>query len=83
MKAGNLNTADFSLQGVFHGQIYSLNNFSFSPDATLLTLNYTGLPDDNFNLTLVAGSFAGSGRRRAGTTGRRSGPRRRPAALPR
>ncbi|HEY2414903.1 MAG TPA: autotransporter-associated beta strand repeat-containing protein [Pirellulaceae bacterium] len=60
MKVANLDTTDFSLQGVFHGQIYSLNGFGFSPDGTVLTLNYTGLPDDAYTFTLVAGANNGA-----------------------
>jgi autotransporter-associated beta strand protein len=60
MKASNLDTSDFSLQGLFHGQIYSLNSFGFSPDGTVLTLNYIGQPDDAYTLTLVAGASGGT-----------------------
>ena len=54
------NVTDFSLRGVFHGIIYSLNGFSLNPDGTVLTLNYTDLPDDNYVLTVVAGSSGGT-----------------------
>lgn len=60
MKTGNLDTADFMLQGLFHGQIYSLNSFGFNADGTVLTLNYIGQPDDSFTLTLVAGANGGT-----------------------
>ena len=43
MKVGNLDTSDFSLQGIFHGQIYSLNSFGFNADGTILTLLLTAM----------------------------------------
>ena len=39
---------------------YSASTFSFNPAGTILTLNYTNLPEDLYSLTLVAGATSGT-----------------------
>jgi hypothetical protein len=63
MKVSNLTSDDFTLHGNFRqaaGVNYAPSTFSFDPSGTVLTLNYAGLPDDSYTLTLVAGAIGGT-----------------------
>src|SRR5262249_50699595 len=63
MQVSNLTWDDFTLHGTFRqapGENYTPGSFSFTPDGTVLTLNYFDLPDDNYTLTLLAGTSNGS-----------------------
>ena len=63
LKASNLSADDFTLHGNFLqavGVNYSPSGFSFDASGTVLTLNYTGLPDDNYTLTLLSGATGGT-----------------------
>src|SRR5262249_25963180 len=60
MRVLNLTTDDFSLRGNFRNVNYPAGSFSFTPAGTVLTLTYTGLPDDNYSLTVVAGASGGT-----------------------
>src|SRR5207249_3938972 len=60
MKVSNLSADDFSLRGNLLGVNYSASSFSFNPAGTVLTLNYTGLPEDTYTLTLVSGANGGT-----------------------
>src|SRR5262249_52971636 len=60
MLASNLSSDDFSLRGNARAVNYSASSFSFNPSGTVLTLNYAGLPDDNYTLTLVSGASGGT-----------------------
>ena len=58
MLVSNLAAADFTLHGNFTeaaGVNYTPSGFSFDPTGTILTLNYTGLPVDDYTLTLISG----------------------------
>jgi hypothetical protein len=59
MKASNLSADDFSLHGNILGGYYSPTSFSFDLSSTVLTLNYDGLPEDNYTLTLYSGVTEG------------------------
>ena len=43
--------ASFDLHGNYRGADYAPASFSWSPDGTQLTLNYSKLPDDTYTLT--------------------------------
>ena len=58
MNVSSLAADDFTLHGNFVqavGVNYTPASYSFDPTDTVLTLNYTGLPADNYTLTLLAG----------------------------
>jgi methionine-rich copper-binding protein CopC len=46
--------SSFDLHGNFFGVDYSASSFSFDATGTVLTLNYTGLPDDSYTVTLFS-----------------------------
>src|SRR5262249_29834568 len=62
MRTTSLTSSAFTLHGNFR-QAVGVNcvpsSFSFDPSGTMLTLNYTGLPDDVYTLTLIAGAIGG------------------------
>lgn len=61
MRTANiLTTGDFNLNGNFRGASYTPTTLSFNPAGTVLTINYTGLPDDSYTLTLIAGVTGGT-----------------------
>ena len=63
MLVNNLSTDDFTLHGNFvqaAGVNYAPSSDLFDSTGTILTLNYTGLPVDNYTLTLIAGSSGGT-----------------------
>jgi protocatechuate 3,4-dioxygenase beta subunit/glutamine cyclotransferase len=49
--------SSFSLYGNFMGVTYAAASWSWDPTDTVLTINYTGLPNDTYTLTLFAGGF--------------------------
>ena len=63
MKTANLTSDDFTLHGNFRQAVginYTPGSFSYNPAGTVVTLNYTSLPDDNYTLTLIAGVSSGT-----------------------
>jgi len=54
MLTTNLDASDFSLLGVLRNISYSASSFSYSAGGTVLTLNYTNLPEDKYTLTLLS-----------------------------
>lgn len=61
MRTTNLTSDDFTLHGNFRqavGVNYAPSSFSFNGAGTVLTLNYVGLPDDDYTLTLNSSSVA-------------------------
>ncbi|HAC92061.1 MAG TPA: hypothetical protein DCF63_15765 [Planctomycetaceae bacterium] len=59
MIVNNISTSDFTLRGNLRSANYTASNYSFNADGTVLTLSYVSLPDDDYTLTLTAGSFRG------------------------
>lgn len=49
--------SSFLLQGLLLGADYAPVSFSFDPTETILTINYLGLPVDNYTSTLFASDF--------------------------
>jgi len=61
MRTTNLTSDDFTLHGNYRqavGVNYAPSSFSFNGAGTVLTLNYVGLPDDDYTLTLNSSSVA-------------------------
>src|SRR5262249_33511992 len=56
----NLSADDFVLFGNVLGVSYTPSGFSFDASGTVVTVNYTSLPEDNYTLTLIAGVAGGS-----------------------
>lgn len=54
MKVANLDSTDFALVGLLTGA-KSASSFSYDVAGTTLTLNYSGLTEDNYALTLYSG----------------------------
>ncbi len=52
----NLDSTDFRLNGNFRGIAYTASGFAYDASGTVLTLNYSALPDDRYTLTLVSGN---------------------------
>jgi hypothetical protein len=55
MKTSNLDVNDFSLVGLERGRSYVPDSFSYDATSTMLTIHYSGLPDDAYRLTLFSG----------------------------
>jgi streptogramin lyase len=53
----SVSTSSFDLHGVFRNADYGPSSFSFDSTDTILTINYSGLPQDNYTLTLIATGF--------------------------
>ena len=60
MKVSNLSADDFSLYGNILGVTYAPSTFSFNAAGTVVRLGYTGLPEDNYTVTLFSGVTGGS-----------------------
>lgn len=60
MLTSNLSSTDMTLVGAVGGASYTPVSMSFDPTGTVLTLNYSNLPEDNFTLTLVSGTSGGT-----------------------
>jgi hypothetical protein len=58
MSASNLDASDFVLHGTGQNADYQPTSFSFDASATVLTISYSGLPADQFTLTLVSAGAA-------------------------
>lgn len=59
MLAANLSADDFNLHGVQTGRDYVADSYSFDASGKVLTINYSNLPEDKFNLSLIAGVSGG------------------------
>ncbi len=60
MQVSNLSADDFNLHGNFRSADYAASGFSYNAAGTVLTINYTGLPDDSYKLTLFSGVTGGT-----------------------
>jgi hypothetical protein len=60
MKTANLTADDFLLKGILRNVTYSASSYSFDGTGTVLTLNYTNLPEDAYALTLFGGVTGGT-----------------------
>jgi hypothetical protein len=60
MAVGNLSADDFILHGTVLNGFYAPTSFSYNGSGTVVTVNYSNLPEDNYTLTLVAGVSGGS-----------------------
>ena len=49
--------SDFTLTGTFTETSYAAASFTWDPTGTILTINFTGLPADDYTLTLLASGF--------------------------
>jgi streptogramin lyase len=54
---GSVSTSSFDLHGVYRNADYTPDSFSFDATDTVLTINFSGLPQDNYTLTLFAPGF--------------------------
>ena len=50
-------SSSFSLYGNYNNDNYCAASISWDPTGTILTINYDGLPDDPYTLTLYASGF--------------------------
>jgi sugar lactone lactonase YvrE len=53
----SVSASSFDLHGIYRNADYSPSSFSFDSTDMILTINYTGLPQDNYTLTLFAPGF--------------------------
>jgi sugar lactone lactonase YvrE len=53
----SVNSSSFNLHGIYRNANYSADSFSFDPTNTTLTINYSGLPEDNYTETLFDFGF--------------------------
>src|SRR5262249_5378945 len=53
----SVSDSSFDLHGNYRNADYSPSSFSFDSTDMILTINYTGLPQDNYTLTLFAPGF--------------------------
>jgi streptogramin lyase len=53
----SVGAGSFDLHGMFRNADYSPDSFSFDATDTILTVNFSGLPQDNYTLTLIATGF--------------------------
>jgi hypothetical protein len=58
MQTAYLDSFDFALTGAFKGASYTPTSFGFDASGKTLTIQYAGLPEDNYALTLFSGDFA-------------------------
>src|SRR6185295_19518311 len=54
MLTTNLDATDYSLLGVFRSTNYAATSASYNPAGTVLTINYSNLPEDRYTLTLLS-----------------------------
>ncbi len=54
MRTANLDATDFTLRGIIRGFNYTPTNFSYDATGRILTINYDGLRDDRYTLTLLS-----------------------------
>ncbi|WP_145266344.1 S8 family serine peptidase [Tautonia plasticadhaerens] len=57
MNTAGIDASDTALFGLYRGNSF-LPALSFDPTGTILTLEYSGLPDDAYTLQLLSGDFA-------------------------
>ncbi len=55
MNTANLDASDFLLHGNFRGADYGPSSYSYDATGTILTVGYSGLPDDSYTLALYSG----------------------------
>ena len=55
MRSENLDMSDFQLSGQLYETFYNAESFGYDASNTVLTLNYSGLPEDAYTLTLLSG----------------------------
>ena len=55
MNTSALTAADFQLAGAALGRTYSPTSFSYDSTGTVLTIQYSALPDDSYTLTVFSG----------------------------
>ncbi len=55
IQPSSVSDSDISLVGEVRGISYTPSSFSFDPTDTILTINYSSLPTDAYQFTLVAG----------------------------
>ncbi len=55
MRAENLDRLDFGLSSLNRGIFTDVTSFSFDETKTILTLKYTGVPEDTYRLNLYSG----------------------------
>ncbi|HEY2415839.1 MAG TPA: S8 family serine peptidase, partial [Pirellulaceae bacterium] len=60
MQTANLSADDFSLKGTSLNTVYTPSSYSFDASGTVLTLNFTNVPEDYYSLTLVSGLTGGT-----------------------
>jgi FG-GAP-like repeat/Bacterial pre-peptidase C-terminal domain/FG-GAP repeat len=58
MQTTFLDSYDFALTGVLTSAIYTPTSFGFDASGRTLTIQYAGLPEDNYALTLASGDYA-------------------------
>ena len=49
--------SSFELHGNYRSVFYAAASWSWDPTGTILTINFSGLPDDSYTITLLAGGF--------------------------
>ncbi len=49
--------SSFALHGNYRSVSYAAASWSWDPTGTILTINFSGLPDDSYTITLLAGGF--------------------------
>jgi streptogramin lyase len=59
--ASNLSTASFHLHGLYHNADYTPVSYSLDATGKVLTLQFSGLPDDAYTLTLYSQQAADGG----------------------
>jgi len=55
LRVANLDSTDFTLHGVTKNINYTSSSFGYDASGTVLVLNYSSLPEDNYTLTLLSG----------------------------
>jgi streptogramin lyase len=53
----SVSASSFDLHGAFRSTDYTPTSFSFDATDTILTVNFSNLPQDNYTLTLIAAGF--------------------------
>jgi len=54
MQAANLDLTDWTLHGIANNADYAPATWSYNPTTSILTLNYSALPEDRYTLTLLS-----------------------------
>ena len=53
----SVSTSSFDLHGIYRSADYGAVSYAFNANDTTLTINYTGLPQDDYTLTLFSSGF--------------------------